>query len=207
MTKFCLVLGTGNVKKRRELLQLLEPYPIELKSLADFPDALDVEETGTTFAENAELKAVQQAQHLGHWVMGEDSGLSVAALDGRPGIYSARYSGPDATDAKNNALLLKELKGVPLENRTAWYTCHMCLADPQGKVHISTEGYCYGRILEEEKGSGGFGYDPMFEIPEYSLTFGELGDAVKSVLSHRARAMRQFLPQLLLIAAREAAAV
>ncbi len=199
MADFCLVLGTRNAKKRRELSPLLAPYPIELKTLDDFPSSVEVEETGSTFAANAELKAVEQALAVGQWVMGEDSGISVAALDGRPGIYSARYSDPDATDEKNNVKLLEEMANVPTEKRTAWYTCSMCLADPQGQVHVRTEAYCYGRILNEQKGSGGFGYDPMFELPEYGLTFGELGDAVKSLLSHRARATRMFLPKLLKI--------
>ncbi len=200
MPEFCLVLGTNNTKKRRELLVLLEPYDIEVKTLSDFSNSIEVEETGATFAENARLKAVEQARNLGHWVMGEDSGISVAALDGAPGVYSARFSGEDATDEKNNAKMLQELHGLPLDKRTAWYTCNMCLSDPDGNVHISCEGYCYGRILTEQKGGAGFGYDPMFEIPELSRTFGELGDTIKSVISHRARAMRKFLPKLLLIA-------
>lgn len=200
MSGFCLVLGTNNVKKRRELMVLLEPFDIEIKTLSDFPNSIEVEETGSTFAENAQLKATEQAVNLGQWVMGEDSGLSVQALDGAPGIYSARYSGAEATDQTNNAKLLEELRDVPPEKRTAWYTCHMCLSDPQGNVHISCEGYCYGRIIAEEKGGAGFGYDPMFEIPELSQTFGELGDTIKSVISHRARAMRMFLPKLLRLA-------
>jgi len=199
MSTFVLVLGTRNAKKQRELEMLLSPHNILLKSLADLPDSIEVEETGTTFEENATLKAVEQAKHLGQWVLGEDSGLSVAALDGAPGVYSARFSGPDATDEKNNALRLEKLQGVPPEKRTAWYTCHMTLSDPTGKVHIQCERRCYGRILPEQHGDGGFGYDPMFEIPEYHQTFGQLGDAVKSVLSHRARANRDFVPQLLKI--------
>ena len=201
MSTFVLVLGTRNAKKRRELELLLSPYNILLKSLADLPDSIEVEETGTTFEENATLKAVEQAKHLGQWVLGEDSGLSVEALGGAPGVYSARFSGPDATDEKNNALLLEKLQGVPLEKRTAWYTCHMTLSDPDGKVHIQSQRRCYGRILPEQHGSGGFGYDPMFEIPEYHQTFGQLGDSVKSVLSHRARANRDFVPQLLRVVA------
>lgn len=201
MSDFCLVLGTNNAKKRRELCLLLEPYDIELKTLSDFENSIEVEETGTTFEENAILKAREQALNLNQWVMAEDSGLSVSALDGAPGVYSARYSGENATDETNNTKLLEALKGVPLEKRTAWYSCHMCLADPTGKIHISTFGRCYGRILPEQKGAAGFGYDPMFEVPEMSRTFGELGDTVKSVISHRARAMRKFLPKLLLIAA------
>jgi len=201
MSTFILVLGTRNAKKQRELEMLLSGHNILLKGLADLPDSIEVEETGTTFEENATLKAVQQAKHLNQWVLGEDSGLSVEALGGAPGVYSARFSGRDATDEKNNAMLLEKLQGVPLEKRTAWYTCHMTLSDPAGKVHIQCERRCYGRILLEEHGSGGFGYDPMFEIPESHQTFGQLGDSVKSVLSHRARANRDFVPQLLEIVA------
>ena len=110
---FRLVLGTNNAKKLRELEYLLAPYDIELSCLADMPDPIEVEETGTTFKENATLKATEQAKHLRQWVLGEDSGLSVDALDGAPGVYSARFSGDNATDEKNNALLLEKLQGVP----------------------------------------------------------------------------------------------
>jgi len=197
MYPFRLVVGTRNEKKLRELKYLFTPYDVNLSSLAEIPDSIDVEETGTTFQENANLKASQQALHLRQWVLGEDSGLSVDALDGAPGVYSARFSGEHATDESNNALLLEKLGDLPPEQRTAWYTCHMALSDPLGKVHINCEARCYGRILTEEKGTGGFGYDPIFEIPEFHLTFGELGDTVKSILSHRARANRKFVPQLL----------
>ena len=197
-----LVLGTRNKKKRRELEYLLSPYPqIELKSLEQFPDSIEVDETGTTFTENAALKATQQAVHLSQYVLGEDSGLSVAALDGRPGVYSARYSGEDATDDSNKVKLIEELKGVPREKRGAWYTCHMTLSDPKGNILIDCESQCHGLIMDEERGAAGFGYDPLFEIPEYGLTFAELGDEVKSVLSHRARANRIFVPKLLSLAA------
>lgn len=201
-SQFVLVLGTRNKKKRRELEYLLSPYPqIELKSLEQFPDSIEVEETGSTFVENAALKATQQAVHLSQYVLGEDSGLSVAALDGRPGVYSARYSGEDATDDSNKVKLIEELKGVPREKRGAWYTCHMTLSDPQGNVLIDCESQCHGLIMDEERGDAGFGYDPLFEIPEYGLTFAELGDEVKSVLSHRARANRIFVPKLLSLVA------
>lgn len=188
-----LVLGTHNQKKRRELEHLLAGRPIELLTLDDFPNAIEVEETGQTFIENARLKATQQAQNLGVWVLGEDSGLSVEALGGKPGVYSARFAGPDATDQRNNRKLLEELAEVPLEERAAWYTCTMALSDPQGNVLLEASGECHGRIVFEPRGSNGFGYDPLFEIIEYHRTFGELGPVVKSVLSHRARAYRQFM--------------
>lgn len=184
-----LVLGTHNRKKGEELRELLEPHGIALATLVDFPDAIEVVEDGQTFAENAALKASQQARHLNRWVLGEDSGLSVDALDGEPGVFSARYSGPDATDESNNQKLLRELSGTPLEKRTAHYTCHLALADPAGDVRLSCECYCHGRIAFEPAGSAGFGYDPLFEIPEYHKTFGQLGATVKAVLSHRSRAI------------------
>lgn len=199
---FVLVLGTRNKKKRKELEYLLSPYSqITLKSLDEFPESIEVEETGTTFGENAALKATEQAKHLKQFVLGEDSGLSVKALDGRPGVYSARYSGENATDDSNKVKLIQELQGVPKEKRGAWYTCHMTLSDPEGNVLIDCESHCHGRILDEERGEAGFGYDPLFEIPEYGLTFAQLGDEVKSVLSHRARANRIFIPRLLSLVA------
>ena len=192
-----LVLGTRNPKKQIELERLLAPYHIPVLSLADFSNALEVDESGTTFAENAALKATQQARHLGRWVIGEDSGLCVAALAGSPGVRSARFSDPGATDSRNNEKLLDLLKDTPLDARQAWYVCQVTLADPSGQVAIACEGECRGRIISEYRGQGGFGYDPLFEIIEYHQTFAELGLAVKSMISHRARAMRQFLQRLL----------
>lgn len=199
MTDHILVLGTHNQKKRLELELLLAPLGLTLRTLDEFPDALDVEETGTTFSENAALKAAEQAQHLGHWVLGEDSGLSVAPLGNAPGVYSARYSereGQAATDESNNEKLLAELGDLPLAQRIAFYTCHMAISDPTGKIRLCCEEVCYGRIRFSPAGSNGFGYDPLFEIAEYHRTFGELGSATKSVLSHRSRAMRKIVPDI-----------
>ena len=192
-----LVLGSHNKKKLGELAALLGSHGLELKTLADFPNAIEVEETGDTFAANARLKATQQARHLNHWVLGEDSGLSVDALGGAPGVYSARFSGPSATDERNNQLLLEKLANVPPEKRTAHYTCYAALSDPTGAIRAEADGICRGQILHERAGSGGFGYDPLFEIIECHRTFGELTPAVKSVLSHRSRAMRELAPQIL----------
>jgi len=191
-----LVLGTGNRKKLLELQDLFGPLGLELSTLSDWPHAVQVEETGETFADNARLKATEQARALKAWVLGEDSGLAVDALGGRPGVYSARYSGPDATDALNNAKLLKELGDNPLERRGARYVCHMTLSDPSGQVRAESEADCRGRILKDARGGQGFGYDPLFEIPEYHCTFAELGLAVKWALSHRSRAGRELFPQL-----------
>ena len=195
--KKILVMGTRNRKKLGELIDLLEPQGFELRTLADYPNSLEVEETGTTFTENAALKATQQARAIGEWVLGEDSGLAVDFLKGAPGVYSARFSGEGATDASNNQLLLEKLKGVPLDKRTAHYVCHATLSDPAGNIVAEAEDYCRGRILETAAGSGGFGYDPLFEVIECHQTFGELSPAVKSVLSHRSRAIRALVPRII----------
>ncbi|MBX3424005.1 MAG: RdgB/HAM1 family non-canonical purine NTP pyrophosphatase [Pirellulaceae bacterium] len=191
-----LILGTHNTKKCFELRLLLEPLGFQLLSLADVANAIEVAETGQTFIENARLKASQQAVHLGQWTIGEDSGLCLPALGGEPGVYSARYSDPGATDQRNNAKLLAELNRRAPDQRQAFYVSTIALSDPTGRIHIESEGRCWGRILLDERGQGGFGYDPLFEIPEYHQTFAELGNTVKSVLSHRGRALEQFTRQL-----------
>jgi XTP/dITP diphosphohydrolase len=186
-----IVAGTRNRKKRIEIADCLRDLPVKLASLDDFPQAIEVDETATTFAGNAALKAIGQARALNRWVLGEDSGLNVAALDGQPGVWSARFAGPDATDEQNNSKLLELMRDVPPGKRGARYTCHACLANPAGAVVFSCEGRCQGQIVMAPRGVAGFGYDPWFEIPEYGLTFAELGLAVKSLISHRARALRK----------------
>lgn len=190
-----LVLGTHNAHKVIELQHLLQGLAIQVYSLNDLPNAIEVEETGQTFRENARLKAINQALRLKKWVLAEDSGLSVDALSGRPGVYSARFAGPDATDALNNAKLLEALAELPLAQRSAYYTCQTCLASPTGEVVIETTGHCHGFIGVDAQGAAGFGYDPLFIVPEYHRTFGELGPMTKKAISHRARAMRLFLAQ------------
>jgi XTP/dITP diphosphohydrolase len=190
-----LVLGTTNAGKLRELAELLTPLGIGCCSLAGLA-AVDVEETGSSFAENAALKASQQARALGRWVLAEDSGLVVDALRGAPGIYSARFSGTDATDARNNALLLERLAAHPSSARSAHYACHAALSDPTGNIVAVSSGVCGGVIADRPQGAGGFGYDPLFIVPEYHRTFGELSPAVKAVISHRARAMRAIIPAI-----------
>lgn len=192
-----LVLATRNPGKRVELEGLLAPHPIVIRSLAEFADAPEVIEDGATFGENAAKKAQQVASALDRWTLGEDSGLEVDALGGAPGVYSARYSGEDATDHSNNAKLLAELQGVPDAKRTARYVCHVALADPAGEIRANVEACCRGRITTEARGANGFGYDPYFLIPEYHRTFGELSPLVKRQLSHRGRALARLLPQLL----------
>jgi XTP/dITP diphosphohydrolase len=199
-TQPLLVFGTANRKKGQELAEVFAPVGLRLQTLADFPQAIQVAETGDTFTANAVLKAVQQAAHLGRWVLGEDSGLLVDALHGEPGVFSARYSGASANDLSNNRLLLERLGDTPLDQRTARYACHMALSDPTGTVRAESEGTCRGRMLFAQRGNNGFGYDPLFEVVEYHLTFGELSALVKSCLSHRARAARGLIPRLIELA-------
>ncbi len=143
------------------------------------------------------LKATQQARHLGQWVLADDSGLAVDALGGAPGVFSARYSGPDATDESNNQKLLEALRDVPQDRRGARFVCHICVSDPDGNVRGTSSASCRGRILPAACGQGGFGYDPLFEIVEYHRSFGDLSALVKSHLSHRSRAAVRFVPRLI----------
>jgi XTP/dITP diphosphohydrolase len=193
-----LVIGTTNLKKGLELQELLAPFGFEVQTLRETGrPILDVVEDGDTFAVNAGKKAAEQARHLGAWVMADDSGLAVDALRGRPGVYSARYAGENATDADNNAKLLAELGDLPLARRTAHYVCHVAVADPRGEIRAESADICRGRIVFEPAGTNGFGYDPLFEVVEYHQTFGQLGPLVKSAISHRARALRSVVPKLL----------
>ena len=194
-----IVLASRNKKKSREVTELLAPHGFEVVPVTEFPDVPEVEEDGQTFAENAAKKAREVALHLKRWVIGEDSGLRVDAINGAPGIYSARYSGPGATDESNNRKLMEDLRDVPDDKRGAGYICSVALSDPFGTIQVACEGTCRGRILTEANGAGGFGYDPYFLIPEYHLTFGQLSSLVKHRLSHRARAFSIFIPQLLKI--------
>ncbi|MFK8113924.1 MAG: RdgB/HAM1 family non-canonical purine NTP pyrophosphatase [Rubripirellula sp.] len=200
---FDLVLGTHNAKKLIELRLLLPEDQINLTSLAEIPGSLDVEETGDSFTANAALKATEQAKHLGRWVLAEDSGLTVDALQGQPGIFSARYAGEHGNDEANNDRLLAELANVPDEKRGAKFNCYLCLSDPSGNVRLEGRGTVAGRIASERSGGGGFGYDPLFVIREYHQTFGELDLVVKRAISHRSRALRSFVPKLMKLVAQE----
>lgn len=191
-----LVVASRNAKKRREIEDLFAPHGITVLSVADFSEVPEVVEDGATFGENAAKKAAQTALYLKRWVLGEDSGLMVDALQGAPGIFSARFSGEGATDARNNAKLVAEMANVPDERRGAQYVCHAAIADPTGTIRLAVEATCRGRILREPRGSNGFGYDPYFLIPEYHKTFGELSAVVKNHLSHRARAFERLIPPL-----------
>jgi XTP/dITP diphosphohydrolase len=191
-----LVIASRNAKKKKEILEILGDLPIELRTVADYPSAPEVDEDGTTFEANARKKAVVIAKATGEWTLGEDSGLVVPALGGRPGVYSARYAGTQGDDESNNRKLLAELKPYPEEKRAAYYVCTAALSNPQGEVQAVVEGRCNGQIVLERLGEGGFGYDPYFLIPEYHRTFGELSSVVKHAISHRARALAQLRPIL-----------
>lgn len=208
-----LVLGTHNRKKGTELAELVLPWGFRVATLDEYPAAIEVVEDGKTFAANALLKASQQARHLGVWVLADDSGLEVDALGGAPGVYSARFAMMNAearikngertriaslgsVDEANNRELLRQLSDLPLAKRTARYVCHVAVADPTGAVRAESHGTCSGRILFEPVGANGFGYDPLFEVVEYHRTFGDLGPHVKKAISHRSRALRAILPDL-----------
>lgn len=203
---FDLVLGTNNAKKLIELRLLLPEDRVRLTPLKEIPGAIDVEETGDTFAANAAIKATQQAQHLGRWVLAEDSGLTVDALGGKPGVMSARYAGTHGDDEANNDKLLAALKNVREEERGAQFNCFLCLSDPSGTVRLEENGRCAGRIAIARSGSAGFGYDPLFVIREYHRTFGELDLTVKRAISHRSRALRRLIPRLVRLVDQEQAA-
>jgi XTP/dITP diphosphohydrolase len=186
-----LVLGSRNKKKLKEMMELLGDLGLELTDLSQYPHAPEVEETADTFIGNATLKATQLAPVLGTWVLGEDSGLVVPALGGAPGVYSARYAGKHGDDAGNNAKLIAAMAHLTGQDRAAYYISTAVLSDPTGKVVGTAEGRCHGVIVSEHRGSGGFGYDPLFLVPEYGKTFGELLSEVKQAMSHRANAFRE----------------
>jgi len=191
-----LVVATRNANKLRELTALLAGLPVRLRSLAEFPGAAEVEETGATFAENAALKALAAAKYTGLWALADDSGLEVDALGGRPGVWSKRFAGPGATDADNNAKLLQLLADVPDERRTARFRCAIAIAAPDGRVYVD-EGTCEGVIAREPRGHNGFGYDPLFVVPELGKTFAELPPGEKDRISHRGRALQAARRRLL----------
>ncbi len=183
-----LVVATSNPGKLQEMQQYLTGlnWKLQLK-----PSQLEIEETGQTFGENAILKASQVAQKLGEWAIADDSGLAVEALNGAPGIYSARYA---TTDEDRINRLLRELGEN--ENRKAKFVCAIAIARPDGSVALETEGICTGEILKTTQGIEGFGYDPIFYVPQYQQTFAQMTPELKRDISHRGQAFAQILPQL-----------
>ena len=193
MAKLCV--GTTNRGKQRELRKLLGDWPGEIVFPQQLGLALDVTETGQTFAENAAQKARAYARAAGMPALADDSGLEVDALGGAPGIRSARYAGPGASDEDRVRKLLVELEGVPLAQRTARFRCAVAIARPDGRVSI-TDGICEGRIAFAPRGENGFGYDPVFVVSGRGVTMAELPAEVKNQISHRARALRAARPLL-----------
>jgi XTP/dITP diphosphohydrolase len=182
-----LVLATGNAGKVRELRDLLDGIPFEIRTLPDYPPFEMPEETGETYAANALIKARAAAAHTGVLALGDDSGIEVAALDGAPGVRSARFGGPGLDDRGRVAHLLRLIQAAPDHARAARFVCVIALVGPDGRETL-VEGACEGRIAREPRGAGGFGYDPVFFYPPLAGTFGELSDEQKATVSHRGRA-------------------
>ncbi|MBN8412802.1 RdgB/HAM1 family non-canonical purine NTP pyrophosphatase [Halomonas denitrificans] len=191
-----LVLASGNAGKLRELGEMLAPLGIKVQAQSDF-DVKEVEETGLTFVENALLKAREASRVSGRPALADDSGLAVDALAGRPGIYSARFAGEPKDDGRNNDALLEALADVPEGSRGASYWCVLVLLEhPEDPVPLIVQSHWRGEILAHPRGQGGFGYDPLFWLPDQGATAAELSAAEKNRLSHRGRALSQLLAEL-----------
>ena len=188
-----LVIASGNAGKVREFGALLADLGLETRSQ---PDGLEVEETGATFAANAKLKAQAVAQATGQWALADDSGLSVDALGGAPGVHSARYASSDIARIERLLQELATAGALSPTARSARFTAALALANPAGEMVLEVEGHCPGQILEAPRGTGGFGYDPVFFVPEAGLTFAEMPQSLKAQLGHRGRAFALLKPQL-----------
>ena len=194
-----LLVATGNQGKLKEIRYLLDGAPIEIVGLDQLVDPPDVIEDGATFVANARKKAQEMAQFSGYLTLADDSGLVVDALNGAPGVYSARYAGEQGDDAANNSKLLSELQDVAEEKRQAAFHCAMALAWPDGRCE-TCDGKVSGLIMCSERGTGGFGYDPLFMVPEYGKNMAELSLEIKNRISHRGTALRKVIPLLLELA-------
>jgi XTP/dITP diphosphohydrolase len=190
-----IVIGTHNKNKKEEIRKILEGMSFPLLDLEDLDDVPDIVEDGITFEENAVKKALQLAGFCKTYVMADDSGLEVDALDKRPGVLSSRYCGENTGYDKKCLKLFEELEGVPFDKRTARFRCAIALAEPE-KLHFVVEASCEGFINTEPSGNNGFGYDPIFYIPEYKQTMAELESDVKNRISHRALALNLFKERL-----------
>lgn len=195
MNQRIVVVASKNQGKVRELRAVLAGLPFIVKSLSDYGDFVEPQETGITFQANAELKARYYAELTGQACLADDSGLEVDVLKGAPGVYSARFAGEDADDAANNAKLLALLSGITPTLRTARFRCALVYYAPDGLL-LSTDGVCEGLILEAACGEGGFGYDPLFYMPEYEQTLAEMTQEQKNAISHRGAALRAMVAKL-----------
>lgn len=191
-----LLIATKNAGKIKELEKMLADLPLHLRSLKDFPNAFEPEETGATFVENAVLKAKSYALQTTLFALADDSGLEVEALDGAPGIFSARYAGANAGDEQRIEKLLEELNETRSENRRARFVCAVAFADKTGAIKFVEEGFCGGKIAFARRGTNGFGYDPIFIPDGFAETFGELSGDVKRRISHRSRALNKIIQQI-----------
>ena len=185
-----LMIATHNRHKVREIKAIWSDLNLCIKSLADLPRKIHLRETGATFSENAIQKASQVAACVEGLILADDSGIEVDALNGKPGVFSARYAGPKATDIQNNQKLLSALEGVPWDKRVARYRCVMALVDADRRVYLS-EGICEGMIAFEPSGRQGFGYDPIFFLPDYGMTMARISPEEKNKISHRSIALQK----------------
>lgn len=188
-----LVIATHNKGKLEEFKVLMKDLPVEIKSLDDFPPVQEPAETGRSFAANARLKALYYAKHTGMACIADDSGLEVMALDGAPGVRSARYAGEEATDEDNNKLLLHNM--IFQVRRNCRFRCALCVATPDGKVHNEVDGICEGLLLHAPLGTEGFGYDPLFWSTELHKGLAEATMQEKNKVSHRGKAIRRLISQ------------
>jgi XTP/dITP diphosphohydrolase len=191
-----ILIGTSNREKIHELRELFAALPVRLVGLDDVGGLDEVEETGATFVENASLKASIYARQSGLFTVADDSGIEVAALGNAPGVHSARYAGLGTPFSVKIQLLLRDLDTMPDASRSARFVCAMSLADPAGAIAFETEGVCDGKLVDSPRGTGGFGYDPIFVPDGFDKTFGELDSDIRQQISHRARAAAKIMRYL-----------
>lgn len=185
-----IILATRNLKKLEEIKALLSDMQVTVRSLLDYPEIPEIAETGSTLAENARIKSEAVARATGHISLADDSGLEVDALGGQPGVYSNRFAGPQASDRDKYMRILELLKGVPDEARTARFRAAVAISTPEGETTV-VDGTCEGRIAREPSGGGGFGYDPIFYLPDLGKTMADLSPAEKNAISHRGKALQE----------------
>lgn len=192
-----ILIATHNTGKLEEFRSMAARFPIDFDFLDSFEGIGEVEETGTTFEENAILKARAYANRSGMYTLADDSGLEIEALGNRPGVYSARYGGADLSFPEKMELVLEEMANSPIKSRNARFVCSIAFSDPDGRILKSVEGICTGTMADRPRGNYGFGYDPIFVPEGFEQTFGELAKEIKDTISHRAAALNQIMPFLL----------